>query len=134
MENYSEERPWGRWTEFHHGDDHRIKEMRVNPGHRLSYQYHNFRSEHWFVVRGTATITLNEEEFVVGPQGSFDVPVGSRHRIANKHDEELLIVEVQYGSKLVEEDIVRLEDDYSREGTTIGGIPDIAEIVDVLSK
>lgn len=132
MENYSEERPWGGWTEYHHGDGHRIKELRVHPGHRLSYQYHNHRSEHWFVVQGTATITLNEEEHVVETAGSFDVPVGARHRIANAHDELLRIVEVQYGMKLDETDIVRLEDDYAREGTTEGGIPGHIDVIDVV--
>lgn len=131
MENYSEERPWGRWTEYHHADGHRIKEMRVKPGHRMSYQYHNFRSEHWFVVQGTATIVFEGETIEIPQFQAFDVPVGKKHRIGNAHEQELVIVEIQYGNKLDETDIVRIEDDYNRvegEVSKHSGQVDVLEI------
>lgn len=132
MENYSEERPWGGWTEYHHADGHRIKELRVKPGHRMSYQFHEHRSEHWFVVRGTATVVYEGETIEIPTHHSFDCVVGKKHRIGNSHDEELVVVEIQYGSKLDETDIIRIEDDYNREGTTEGGVPGRVDVIDIV--
>ncbi len=87
----------------------------MNAHSRLSYQTHEHRSEHWVVVRGTATCVIEGETVVVGPGESVDVGVQHAHRICNEHDDELVIIEVQRGPYLGEDDIVRLQDDYGRE-------------------
>lgn len=110
-----EERPWGSFTIL---DDHatfKVKRIEVLPGKRLSYQRHGQRSEHWFVVRGTAKVTLNGEEFIVPPGGSLDIPVGSAHRVENPDESNLLIfIEIQTGTYFGEDDIERFEDDFGR--------------------
>lgn len=131
MENYTEERPWGRWTEYHNDDGYRLKEMVVKPGQRMSYQYHEHRSEHWFVVRGTATIVYEGETIEIPTGGSFDCLVGKKHRIGNAHEEDLIVIEVQYGAKLVEEDIIRLEDDYNRAAVDEGEVTEAIEVTKV---
>lgn len=110
----SEQRPWGAWHVLDQGAGYKVKRIEVRPGHRLSYQFHEQRSEHWTVVRGTATCTLDDVESVVPTGGYVDVPQGAKHRISNAHDEELVIVEVQLGAYTGEDDIVRLQDDYGR--------------------
>ena len=110
----SEERPWGSWHVIDVNDGYKIKRIHVNAGCRLSYQIHTHRSEHWVVVQGTATCTIDDEVAIVGPGQSVDVHQGARHRLANEGTEELIIVEVQRGSYTGEDDIVRLEDDYGR--------------------
>ncbi len=110
----SEERPWGSWHVLDEHDGFKVKRIHVHPDSRLSYQTHEHRSEHWVVVKGTATCTLEDVEQVVRTGEYVDVPQGAKHRIANAHDEELVIVEVQLGSYTGEDDIVRLEDDYGR--------------------
>ena len=109
-----EERPWGSWHVLDENDGFKVKRIHVLPHRRLSYQTHEHRSEHWVVVRGTATCILEDAELVVRPGEHVDVPRGAKHRIANAHDEELVIVEVQLGSYTGEDDIVRLQDDYGR--------------------
>jgi len=110
----SEERPWGSWHVLDERDGFKVKRIHVRPHSRLSYQTHTHRSEHWVVVKGTATCILDDVESVVPTGGYVDVPKGAKHRIANSQDEELVIVEVQLGSYTGEDDIVRLEDDYGR--------------------
>lgn len=110
----SEERPWGSWHVIDVEQGYKVKRIHVNPGQRLSYQTHEHRSEHWVVVFGTATCTINGEAVVAGPGHTVDVPLGAKHRLANEGAEELVIVEVQRGSYTGEDDIVRLEDDYGR--------------------
>jgi mannose-6-phosphate isomerase len=110
----SEERPWGSWHVVDVADGYKIKRIHVNAGCRLSYQTHAHRSEHWVVVSGTATCTVDDEKIVVGPGESLDVPRGAKHRLANEHTEPLVVVEVQRGAYTGEDDIVRLEDDYGR--------------------
>ncbi len=90
--------------------------MVVLPGKRLSYQRHAKRSEHWFIVSGTATVTLEGVEHTLGPGQSIDIPLGGAHRIANGGDTDLVFIEVQHGTYFGEDDIVRLEDDYGRIG------------------
>jgi mannose-6-phosphate isomerase len=114
----SENRPWGSWHVLDEGDGFKVKRIVVDPGARLSYQRHERRAEHWVVVSGTATCTLDGETVVLGPGQTVDVEVGQAHRIANQGDETLVIIEVQRGSYTGEDDIVRLEDDYGRESTT----------------
>jgi mannose-6-phosphate isomerase len=110
----SEERPWGSWHVIDVNDGYKIKRIHVNPGCRLSYQQHSHRSEHWVVVFGRATCTIEDEVVVAGPGESVDVPTGAKHRLANDGDQELVIVEVQHGAYTGEDDIVRFADDYGR--------------------
>ena len=95
---------------------YKIKRIHVLPGSRLSYQTHAHRSEHWVIVFGVATCTIDDKTVVVGPGESVDVPRGAKHRLANDGAEELVVVEVQHGGYTGEDDIVRLEDDYGRSG------------------
>jgi mannose-6-phosphate isomerase len=110
----SADRPWGSWQVLDEGAGYKVKRLDVHPGARLSYQTHRFRSEHWTVVRGTATCVVDDEILVVPSGGSLDVPQGAAHRISNLHDEPLSLIEVQRGDYLGEDDITRLEDDYGR--------------------
>jgi mannose-6-phosphate isomerase-like protein (cupin superfamily) len=114
MDLDSAERPWGSWHVLHEGDGFKVKRIEVRPHSRLSLQTHAERSEHWVVVAGTATCSIDGRTFVAEVSHSVDVPLGAAHRIANEHDETLIIVEVQHGDYLGEDDIVRLEDDYGR--------------------
>jgi mannose-6-phosphate isomerase len=116
----SEERPWGSWHVLDEGDGYKVKRIVVNPGARLSLQRHELRSEHWVVVMGVAECTIDDETVVVPRGGTVDVAVGQVHRIANRGEETLVIIEVQQGSYTGEDDIVRLEDDYGRTGREAG--------------
>ena len=96
--NYKEERPWGTFENLLDTDYCKVKEIVIKKGGRPSYQYHHKRSEVWVVV---------------------NVPVGTKHRVENRNDEDLKFIEVQVGTYFGEDDIVRLEDDYGREGTNV---------------
>ena len=114
----SAERPWGSWHVLDEGQGYKVKRINVSPGCRLSYQTHEHRSEHWVVIQGVATCVLDGDTVVREAGQSIDVPTGAAHRISNAHDAELVIIEVQRGSYTGEDDIVRLEDDYGRQGTS----------------
>lgn len=107
-------RPWGAWYVLDVGDGYKLKRIEVEAGHRLSYQTHSQRSEHWLVVSGTATCVIDGRTVVVGPGEHVDVGQGVPHRVANDGDEPLVILETQLGDYTEEDDIVRLEDDYAR--------------------
>jgi mannose-6-phosphate isomerase-like protein (cupin superfamily) len=108
-------RPWGSYTVLHEDDaSHKVKVIEVAAGQRLSLQSHNLRAEHWFVVRGEGVVTLDDLQVLVRPGSSIDIPTGTRHRVENTGDTELVFVEVQHGSYFGEDDIVRYEDDYGR--------------------
>ncbi|MDG6224502.1 MAG: phosphomannose isomerase type II C-terminal cupin domain [Candidatus Thermoplasmatota archaeon] len=110
-----EDRPWGSFIVVYEGLGYKVKVLEVGSGHRLSYQSHAHRSERWYILRGRGRIILDGEEWFVA-QGEFvDVPLGSRHRLENPGEGELIVVEVQFGDVLEEDDIVRYEDDYRRE-------------------
>jgi mannose-6-phosphate isomerase len=111
----SDQRPWGAWHVLDRGDGYQVKRIEVSPQQRLSYQTHARRAEHWVVSRGTATCTIDGETLEVKAGGCVDIGVGVPHRIANLHDEELVVIEVQLGDYLGEDDISRLEDDYGRQ-------------------
>ena len=111
-------RPWGSYDSIDSGDGFQAKRLIVNPGAVLSLQKHARRAEHWTVVRGKARITLDDKDFDMGVNESTYIPIGAVHRIANPFDEPVHIIEVQCGDYLGEDDIVRLEDNYGREGTT----------------
>jgi len=110
----SAQRPWGAWHVLDEGPGYKVKRIEVWAGQRLSYQTHEHRAEHWAVVQGTATVTLDGETFEVPAGGSCEVAIGVPHRIANRHDVQLVVIEVQRGDYTGEDDIVRLEDDYGR--------------------
>ena len=110
----SDQRPWGAWYVLDRGDGYQVKRLEVLPGQRLSYQTHRLRAEHWVVVAGTATCTVDGETVEVKTGGWVDIEVGTPHRIANVHDDLLVVIEVQRGDYLGEDDICRLDDDYGR--------------------
>jgi glycosyltransferase involved in cell wall biosynthesis/quercetin dioxygenase-like cupin family protein len=110
-ENY---RPWGHYDNLLECDDHKVKELIVKPGERLSLQKHRRRAEYWTVVSGEAMVTVGEQEILLKPGQSVDVPRGAVHRIMNPGDGMLVLVEVQLGDYFGEDDIIRLEDDYDR--------------------
>jgi len=114
----SEQRPWGSWHVIDVAPGYKIKRIHVKPGCRLSYQTHEHRSEHWVVIFGKATCTIDGETVVAGPGESVDVPIGAKHRLANDGMQELVIVEVQHGAYTGEDDIHRFDDDYGRAGLT----------------
>jgi mannose-6-phosphate isomerase len=111
----SENRPWGSYWILDESHDFKVKRIEVNPGKRLSYQRHRQRAEHWFVVRGTAKVTLNGEEILVPAGQAIDIGREVAHRVENPNPSETLVfVETQTGSYFGEDDIERLEDDFGR--------------------
>jgi mannose-1-phosphate guanylyltransferase/mannose-6-phosphate isomerase len=111
-------RPWGSYDSIDNGERFQVKRLTVKPGGVLSLQMHHHRAEHWIVVQGTARITCNDKTFLLSENESTYIPVGAKHRIENPGMVPLHIVEVQSGSYLGEDDIVRFEDNYGRQGTT----------------
>ena len=110
-----DERPWGNFTVL--ADDmfdHKVKRIFVSPGKRLSYQQHDKRAEHWFIVSGHATVVLDGVEHEVGPGESIDIRLGQAHRCENRGTTPVIFIEVQHGTYFGEDDIVRLEDDFGR--------------------
>jgi len=111
-----DERPWGSFEVLVDAPDHKVKQIVVKPGKRLSYQVHARRSEHWFIVRGNGVVTLNDTRVPVAPGTAIDISLGASHRIENNGSDDLIFVEVQHGEYFGEDDIVRLEDDFGRAG------------------
>ena len=107
-------RPWGSYTVLEEDRGFKVKRIEVLPGKRLSYQKHAQRAEHWFVVEGTAKVTLDDKEITVRAGEAIDIPIGAAHRVENPNEENLVFIEVQRGSYLGEDDIVRLHDDFGR--------------------
>lgn len=110
----SEHRPWGSYQSLDQGARHQVKRITVKPGGRLSLQKHAYRSEHWIVVRGVAEVTIGAEVKTVQENESVYIPMGTIHRLHNRATTPLELIEVQTGSYLGEDDIVRFEDDYRR--------------------
>ncbi len=108
-------RPWGSYDSIDNGDRFQVKRLTIKPGAQLSLQLHHHRAEHWIVVSGTARITCGEKVFLLEENQSTYIPIGERHRIENPGKIPLHIIEVQSGSYLGEDDIVRFEDRYGRE-------------------
>lgn len=108
-------RPWGSYSIILKSDNYVIKRLFVLPHHRISLQYHNYRSEHWVVINGSAEVTKNNDVFILQKGESTFVPAKELHRLANPNDTPLEVLEVQYGDILTEEDIVRYDDDYQRQ-------------------
>lgn len=109
-----DERPWGSYTVLDDASDHKVKRIEVKPGARLSYQRHQRRSEHWFVISGAAEVTLDGASHRIVAGDAIDIPVRSSHRIANVGDSPLVFIEVQHGEYFGEDDIERLDDDFGR--------------------
>ena len=107
-------RPWGSYQSVDHGDRYQVKRITVKAGDRLSLQKHHHRSEHWIVVRGTAKVTIDELVKTVHENESIYIPIGAVHRLENPGKILLELIEVQTGSYLGEDDIIRIEDDYQR--------------------
>ena len=107
-------RPWGSYTVLEEAPTFKVKRIEVLPGKRLSYQKHAQRAEHWFVVAGTAKVTLDGREVTVPNGEAIDIPIGAAHRVENPGTDDLIFIEVQRGNYLGEDDIVRLEDDFGR--------------------
>jgi len=104
------ERPWGRWKVLDTGINHVVKSLTVNPGGRLSLQYHHHREEHWVIVHGVGTVVLDDKTFEAGPGATISIPCGARHTVENRGADALVFIEVQLGDDLREDDIVRLKD------------------------
>ncbi len=107
-------RPWGQYWVLEDADTYKVKRIEVNPGGRLSYQYHHKRAEVWTIVEGVGRITLDGEvkDYKAGELAI--IPLGAKHRIENPFNEPLIFIEVQHGTYFGEDDIVRIEDDYNR--------------------
>jgi mannose-6-phosphate isomerase len=116
MKNEFDQRPWGNYTVLDESEQFKVKRIEVLPEKRLSYQKHKRRAEHWFVVRGTAKVTLNGAEILVKTGEAIDIALGDAHRVENPDAKELLVfIETQTGDYFGEDDIIRLEDDFGRE-------------------
>lgn len=107
-------RPWGAYDSIDHGDRFQVKRITVKPGERLSVQMHHHRAEHWIVVSGTARVVIGDEPKLVSENQSVYIPIGTVHCLENPGKVPLELIEVQTGSYLGEDDIVRLEDRYGR--------------------
>ncbi len=107
-------RPWGDWSVIATGARFAAKRITVKPGASLSLQRHRWRDEHWIVVEGTAEVTQGAETRRLSENGAAFIPAGTLHRLANKGPGDLVILEIQYGERLEEADIERIEDLYGR--------------------
>jgi mannose-6-phosphate isomerase len=108
------ERPWGSYLVLDESSSYKIKRIEVLSGQRLSLQKHHHRSEHWIVVSGTALVTCGDQQQIVNVNESTFIPIGQNHRLENPGKIPLVIIEVQSGEYLGEDDIVRFDDDYNR--------------------
>lgn len=109
-----DERPWGSWRILDEGEGFKVKRLEIKPGKRLSLQLHHRRSEHWVVAAGTATVTVGDKIITANQNEHIFIPVEAVHRLENKGEELVTVIEVQAGDYLEEDDLVRLEDDYGR--------------------
>lgn len=110
-----EEKPWGRYFVIQEETFYKLKRIEVESGQRLSYQYHDKRSETWIVIAGTASVTIDDNSKDYYEGDTIIIPLRAKHRVQNKTNSLLVIIEVQTGSYFGEDDIVRLDDDYNRE-------------------
>jgi mannose-6-phosphate isomerase len=110
----SETRPWGGFYVLEEKTGFKVKRLSVNPQGRLSLQSHKHRYEHWTVVEGTATVTVDDKVLTLTRGQSVDIPFRSKHRLENFGTDQVEIIEVQFGDYLGEDDIIRYEDVYNR--------------------
>ena len=111
-----ERRPWGGFENLEEGAGYKVKRLVVQPGHRISLQRHRFRAEHWVVVAGAPRVVIKGRARRLKPPAAVDVPRGAWHRIENPGRRPVVIIEVQHGPYLGEDDIIRRQDDYGRAG------------------
>lgn len=114
MGKNKEERPWGSFTVLADRPDYKVKTLKVLPHKRLSLQSHKKRSENWVVVSGQACVQIDDEFLLLSPGEHVYIPRGAKHRLENKEDTDLLVVETQTGEYFGEDDIVRYADDFQR--------------------
>jgi mannose-6-phosphate isomerase-like protein (cupin superfamily) len=107
-------RPWGYYEVLSDEEDHKVKRILVYPNKRLSLQSHKHRSEHWYILKGEALVTLGDKNVPLRAGESIDILVGQKHRIANTGGKNLIFIEVQTGDYFGEDDIERFEDDFNR--------------------
>jgi mannose-6-phosphate isomerase-like protein (cupin superfamily) len=112
----ADNRPWGRWEEYLNEPGYRVKRIFLHPGERLSLQKHEHRKEYWVIVRGSGLLTLNGEDIEVEEGDTCFIDTEDVHRIRNTGKEPLVFIETQMGL-CIEDDIIRLEDDYGRVGS-----------------
>jgi mannose-6-phosphate isomerase-like protein (cupin superfamily) len=113
-----DERPWGAYEVLAQGEGYKVKRIEIKPGHRLSLQMHQSRSEHWVIVTGEAIVTVDEKEIHLRADQEAHIPVRTKHRVANPGTGPLVFIEIQCGHYLGEDDITRFEDDYNRIGNS----------------
>ena len=114
LNNYKEARPWGTFENLAEEKNFKIKKIIVNPGQKLSRQFHAFRDENWLILKGKGKFTIGSEKIIGKPGDNFFVPKKQTHRIENIGKSKLTIIEIQTGEKLSEADIIRLDDVYGR--------------------
>lgn len=114
MNNYKENRPWGSFENLLEQTNTKVKILKIKPNQKLSLQSHKKREEHWIVVKGNPTITINKEKFIASYSQHILIPKNSMHRIENLTDNECEIIEIQTGDYFGEDDIKRFEDIYKR--------------------
>ena len=107
-------RPWGHYDVLLDTDYCKVKQITVKPNQRLSYQRHEKREEYWTIVKGQATVTLNDKKIDLSEGQQIHIPQHANHRIANKNTEDLIFIEIQRGAYFGEDDIIRIEDDYGQ--------------------
>ena len=109
------QKPWGWYEVLLDSPECKVKRITINPGQRLSYQYHSKRKEAWTVVKGNLTIILDDDKLFRGPGQSIKISLGDKHRAWNETEEIVQFIEVQTGTYFGEDDIVRVKDDYNRK-------------------
>tara|TARA_B100000902_G_C26860194_1_gene692664 strand:- start:108 stop:455 length:348 start_codon:yes stop_codon:yes gene_type:complete len=107
-------KPWGSFEIINEGKKHIVKKIIVKPGGQLSLQSHKHRSEHWVIVEGIAEVTINDEIYNLHENQHIFIPKGAKHRLTNKNDQTLIVIETWHGDNLDENDIQRYEDIYNR--------------------
>jgi len=115
IEDTVSERPWGHYIKLYQERGVWVKRVEVNPRHRLSLQVHHKRSEKWIVVKGVGLAIINDEEIPLQPGSTIDIPQGAIHRMWNTGEEKIVFIEVATGDYLSEDDITRVQDDYTRK-------------------
>ena len=113
-ENKKSFRPWGSFTNIEKGSTWQVKKLEIKPFSSISLQKHEYRSEHWVVVSGLAKVQLNKETKYLKPNQSVYIPTGAKHRLSNAGEAPLILIEIQSGAYIGEDDIIRFEDNYGR--------------------
>tara|TARA_B110000503_G_scaffold111848_1_gene167544 strand:- start:51 stop:398 length:348 start_codon:yes stop_codon:yes gene_type:complete len=113
-DNLKEVRPWGSFEILLDEPSCKVKKITVNPKSRLSYQYHHKRAERWVCMEGQLTVVIDDQNFILNYGEAIEIPLGSKHRAWNNTNSPVHFIEVQTGTYFGEDDIVRIEDDYTR--------------------